>query len=77
MTTLEQGLIAAAKAFLAVYAQPKQSVAASATPTSSGIPVCPRHGKAMTHGKFGYYCTSKEDDPEFANKNGYCNAKAK
>lgn len=77
MTTFEQAFIAAAKAFLAVYSTPKQTEVGIPTPTSHGVPVCQRHGKAMKEGKFGYYCTSKEDDPDFANKNGYCNAKAR
>lgn len=39
---------------------------------SNGIPICPVHDKAMREGKFGYYCATKEDDPELANNNGYC-----
>lgn len=33
---------------------------------------CPRHDKAWTKGQYGWYCTSKESDPEYANKRGYC-----
>ena len=43
--------------------------------TSNGIPVCHRHGKEMKLGNYGYYCTAKENDPRYANKNGYCKAK--
>lgn len=45
------------------------------TLSSNGIPVCSRHGKPMKSGNYGYYCTSRESDPRFSNKNGYCNAK--
>ncbi len=45
-------------------------------PTSQGVPVCARHGKAMRLGKFGsYFCSSRENDPRYANKSGYCSAK--
>jgi hypothetical protein len=46
------------------------------TETSNGRYVCSRHGKvAMDKGK-GPFCTSLESDPNYSNKNGYCNAKA-
>ena len=91
MTTLELALVAAANAFLKHYVgakdcpgveqpPPRQSEppsVAQPTPTSNGIPVCARHGKAMANGKYGYHCATKENDPAFANKSGWCNAKAK
>lgn len=43
------------------------------SPGPEEFPKCPRHGKFLKPGKYGPYCTSKEADPRFSNKNGYCN----
>lgn len=37
------------------------------------IPECPKHHKPMKNGKYGWYCTQKD---EYGNKNGYCSQKA-
>lgn len=37
------------------------------------IPECPKHHKPMKNGKYGWYCTQKD---EHGNKNGYCSQKA-
>ena len=57
------------------YEQQERAALQHPTPASNGIPVCQRHGKPMKSGQYGYYCTSKESDPRFANKNGYCNSR--
>lgn len=33
---------------------------------------CPAHDKPFTEGKFGPYCTSTSEDPEWSNDRGYC-----
>lgn len=87
MEHLERALYFACKAFLGVYengdeqrqAEPQHPAfkTESHVKESNGIPVCPHHDKAMKAGQYGYYCTSKEDRPDLANKNGFCNYKAR
>jgi hypothetical protein len=71
LTNLEKALLHAAKAFIQAYNQSeatdlgvgshqqRQTPQARPTATSNDIPVCPRHGKAMRLGKYGYHCTAK------------------
>jgi len=78
-------LIAVCKAVLSVYnaidevtqgtlATPQEKAPqARPTATSNGIPVCPKHGKAMRASKYKegqYYCGAKLDDET------YCREKA-
>ena len=78
-------LIAVCKAVLAVYgaidevtqgtpaAPQEKAPQARPTATSNGIPVCPKHGKAMRASKYKegqYYCGAKLDDET------YCREKA-
>lgn len=53
--------------------EPKKAPQARPTATSNGIPVCPKHGKAMRPSKYKegqYYCGAKLDDET------YCREKA-
>jgi len=34
--------------------------------------VCPAHGKPFVDGKYGLFCPSQSDDPEWSNARGYC-----
>jgi len=34
--------------------------------------ICPAHKRPYKEGRYGLFCTSKADDPAWANKNGYC-----
>ena len=37
----------------------------------AGVPMCPKHNKPMTNGKYGWYCQSKDpDEPK-----GWCRQK--
>ena len=38
----------------------------------SAFTKCPAHDKPFTEGKFGPYCTSTSEDPEWRNDRGYC-----
>jgi hypothetical protein len=38
----------------------------------SAFTECPAHQREWTEGKFGAYCTSTSDDPEWSNDKGYC-----
>jgi hypothetical protein len=38
----------------------------------SAFTKCPAHDKPFTEGKFGPYCTSTSEDPEWSNDRGYC-----
>lgn len=33
---------------------------------------CPAHDKQWRRGRFGAYCPSQSDDPDWSNDNGYC-----
>lgn len=93
MTSLEKSIYLAAKAVVNHFEtlgsiteeemppiesyEEREAIHNEPSSTSNGVPVCHRHGKAMRQGQYGYYCTSRETDPRFSNKNGYCNAKAK
>ena len=85
MTNFEIAVLAACKTFVAHYESQNNNVAPlntvrtpnMAPQSSNGIPICPIHDKAMKDGKYGYFCTAKEDDPQLANKNGYCSYKVK
>ena len=85
LTNLERALLHAAKAFIQAYNQsettdlgvgshePNKALQARPTATSNGIPVCPKHGKAMRASKYKegqYYCGAKLDDET------YCREKA-
>lgn len=35
-----------------------------------GNECCPHHGKVLKEGKYGLYCSAKDDGPE--SRNGYC-----
>ncbi len=83
MTQFEKATLAAINAFMQHYTM-VETINSDLPPPenhfeepqrSNGIPVCSRHGRAMKQGKFGYFCSTKESDPRFANKNGWCNAK--
>lgn len=36
---------------------------------------CPKHRKPWTEGRYGPYCASTSDEPDWANQKGYCNIK--
>ena len=42
-----------------------------ATTGSPGVPMCPKHHKPMTNGKYGWYCQSKDD----SESKGWCRQK--
>lgn len=84
-SNLEKAIIHAVKSFIAYYEgleefdqgvgsrQPQKAPQARPTATSNGIPVCPKHGKAMRPSKYKegqYYCGAKLDDET------YCREKA-
>ena len=41
-------------------------------PQESAFTKCPAHDRPWTEGKFGPYCTSSSEDPEWSNDKGYC-----
>lgn len=48
------------------YQHPQQQ------PANDPAGSCPRHGKPWRAGAHGWYCSSRESDPAFANSKGYC-----
>lgn len=86
MENLEKAIYLACKAFIAHYdgpgpttmeRRPEDSPRTQSAPQrSNGIPICPVHDKAMNfrsgrNGDF-YSCSSRENDPNLSNRNGYC-----
>ncbi len=42
-------------------------------PTDGSAPVCPKHNRPMRSGKWGWYCSARDDSTD----NGYCDYRAK
>lgn len=42
------------------------------TRTSGSASVCPAHNIPYRKGRYGPYCPSTSDDPDFSNSKGYC-----
>lgn len=78
-----KALYLAAKAFVTSFEmdsqvrgnQPTGNAAPVQSVATGQIPECPRHHKPMREGQYGWYCATKETDPNYANKNGYCGQK--
>lgn len=41
--------------------------------TPAGEPCCPTHTRPLKEGKFGWFCSAKDDRPD--SRNGYCGLK--
>lgn len=85
MTVFERAVYMACKAFITIMETssgdgaiaPKQPPVNHTSAALDGPPVCPNHGKVMAKGQYGYYCQTKENNPELSNKRGYCNYQVK
>lgn len=57
---------------LPAAASPSAPAARPRQNNESAFTKCPAHDKPWTEGKFGQYCTSSSEDPEWSNEKGYC-----